>query len=371
MLKGVRLSDGTYATGSFTYDFTTQQSVSGFVSVKSTYFDGSVNAPISVTGDLIVMTNYYGGENVLQLTLNGPLTPTSNATVMPGKVASYYKTVDVVGLASTLPVKAGSVVAIPTTGASAIGPGGDNGWFVGPAKVTITTVAGAFPIAKVMYAIGDDSYQHYAGPFTVRSQGMNTIGFYAVDSHGHSSGLQTLSVDVDSTPPVTTFSQAANSVVTLTATDNASGVAATYYSIDGGAPQTGGYGINPYPSGTHTISFWSVDIAGNVEAPQTQSFTDTYVTYPTYPGPPYIVSTVAGGAVIGWNPSYDQSGIQTYIVYRLTGHSGRGGGVTWTEMGASSTNQITLPSADSGELFVEAVDNAGLATVGAPATLSF
>jgi hypothetical protein len=55
--------------------------------------------------------------------------------------------------------------------------------------------------------------------------------------------------------------------VGLTATDNAggSGVAATYYQIDGAAQQT--Y-IAPFTlaDGAHSVTYWSVDAAGNVEA---------------------------------------------------------------------------------------------------------
>ena len=51
----------------------------------------------------------------------------------------------------------------------------------------------------------------------------------------------------------------------LTATDNLSGVAATYYQIDGGQVLTG---TSPVVSGsgTHTLTYWSADNAGNLEA---------------------------------------------------------------------------------------------------------
>jgi hypothetical protein len=52
--------------------------------------------------------------------------------------------------------------------------------------------------------------------------------------------------------------------VTLTAGDNLSGTAATYYSIDGGAVTA--YGA-PFSvgKGVHTVTYWSRDLAGNVE----------------------------------------------------------------------------------------------------------
>jgi hypothetical protein len=52
--------------------------------------------------------------------------------------------------------------------------------------------------------------------------------------------------------------------VTLSATDNLSGLDATYYSIDGGSAQTYGspFGVG---KGVHVVTFWSRDLAGNVE----------------------------------------------------------------------------------------------------------
>ena len=53
--------------------------------------------------------------------------------------------------------------------------------------------------------------------------------------------------------------------VTLTAADGLSGVDKTYYSVDGGLAQTYTGEFNHSQKGTHTIKFWSVDKAGNVE----------------------------------------------------------------------------------------------------------
>ena len=76
-------------------------------------------------------------------------------------------------------------------------------------------------------------------------------------------------------PPVldtiapTTSSDAASAYVSaatihLSATDNAggSGVAHTYHKLDGGA-QTEGATIVVDAVGSHTLEFWSVDMAGN------------------------------------------------------------------------------------------------------------
>jgi hypothetical protein len=56
--------------------------------------------------------------------------------------------------------------------------------------------------------------------------------------------------------------------LTLTATDNLTGVSATYFTVNGGAPRlyTGRVSFGP---GRYVIRFWSVDGVGNVEKPHT------------------------------------------------------------------------------------------------------
>ncbi|HEY6961674.1 MAG TPA: hypothetical protein VI408_07280, partial [Gaiellaceae bacterium] len=73
----------------------------------------------------------------------------------------------------------------------------------------------------------------------------------------------------DSTAPVTTATaptgwQNTPAAVTFAATDDLSGVKATLYTIDGGPTQTG-TSFTVSADGDHTILYWSVDYAGNVE----------------------------------------------------------------------------------------------------------
>ncbi|NOU75211.1 family 16 glycosylhydrolase [Paenibacillus sp. LMG 31458] len=73
----------------------------------------------------------------------------------------------------------------------------------------------------------------------------------------------------DLTPPVTTDNAPAgwvnqDTTVTLNAVDDSSVVAATYYTVDGGAQQSGN-AITLKTEGVHTLVYWSVDNAGNVE----------------------------------------------------------------------------------------------------------
>ena len=78
----------------------------------------------------------------------------------------------------------------------------------------------------------------------------------------------------DMTPPVTTDNYQHNGVwtnegaeITLTATDDVTGVANTYYTI--AQIQHEGTGISITDEGEHIVKYWSVDNAGNVEAENT------------------------------------------------------------------------------------------------------
>ena len=79
----------------------------------------------------------------------------------------------------------------------------------------------------------------------------------------------------DLTPPVTTDNAPAGpltqpTTVSFAATDASSGVATTYFKVNGGAQQTGNT-ISLTNTGSYSLSYWSVDWAGNVEQPHTVS----------------------------------------------------------------------------------------------------
>ncbi len=178
----------------------------------------------------------------------------------------------------------------PTTTAQ-VAKAPESGWYQSGPEVTLTgsdNLSGT----TTYYTINGGDKQTYSAPFTVSTPGTNTVVFWSVDGAGNIEDAPApLILKVDSAAPSTTVKlpPAADTgwyiesglPVAFQATDNTngSGIAATYYSIntiDNGAVQT--YGepfIQSLPDGENKITFWSVDIAGNVEAKETVTQTVT------------------------------------------------------------------------------------------------
>ena len=101
----------------------------------------------------------------------------------------------------------------------------------------------------------------------------------------------TLCYGVDVTPPTTTatglFASPYNDwddsgQVSLTAADNSGGcgLAATYYTVDGG-PQQSYSGPFDLTEGAHTVTYWSVDLNGNTETTES-GYVSEDLTSPTF-----------------------------------------------------------------------------------------
>jgi len=105
---------------------------------------------------------------------------------------------------------------------------------------------------------------------------MHVVDYYSVDQAGNVGQVRTATVAVEWSPPSTTDDapdgeQGSDVTVTLAAVDRCSGVAATWWSLDGGAWQQGTSILVPAPAdgtnnGLHTICYYSIDNVGRVES---------------------------------------------------------------------------------------------------------
>lgn len=175
----------------------------------------------------------------------------------------------------------------PTTTISLNGTPGLNGWYTSNVTVTLTATDPTSPtdVNKTEYSLDGTNWFTYSVPFTITTEGVVTVYFNSTDQAGNVETTKSQTIWIDQTPPATqliigihytdgkgNIYVTSSTWFTLTATDSApgSGVANTYYRINGGnwTEYVGAFNITG-PIGTYTIDYYSVDGAGNQETPKT------------------------------------------------------------------------------------------------------
>ena len=199
----------------------------------------------------------------------------------------------------------------PTTAAINLQAANNVGWTNAAVTVTLTpSDTGGSGTATTKYQVDAGVLTTYSTPFVVSAAGSHTITYYSTDNAGNVEATKTGYVNIDTTAPTTTATglQASNNVgwsntsvsVNFTPSDTGgSGWATTKYTIDGGALQT--FGTAPLSGtpfiisapGSHTITYYSIDAAGNVEATKAGYIN---INIGVYSAPPGTVSTFAGSA---------------------------------------------------------------------------
>jgi hypothetical protein len=200
-------------------------------------------------------------------------------------VAGNIETHNVVTFDITAPVPVPDTTA-PTTTSNA------KTSYLNSALITLSAVdnAGGSGVAHTYYIL-DALPQAEGLTVSTSAVGSHSIEFWSVDVAGNIETHNVVTFEVtapvpDTTAPVTTSnvkaSYSGSALITLTAVDSAggSGVAHTYYILDG-APQAEGTAVSTSVLGSHALSFWSVDVAGNVEVATNVSFEVTAVPVPT------------------------------------------------------------------------------------------
>ncbi|MGZ4135426.1 MAG: OmpL47-type beta-barrel domain-containing protein, partial [Tumebacillaceae bacterium] len=168
--------------------------------------------------------------------------------------------------AHTVAVKIDKTAPVTTADASA-------SWSKGNVTVKLAATDAESGVAKTYYSINGSAYVEGTS-LTVDQAGTNQVSFYSVDAMGNTEDAKTITVKIDGTAPVTTASEVPTSwtkedvTVNLTATDAQSGVAHTYYSVNG-STYVEGTTVTVDKAGVNEISFYSVDQAGNEEQAQT------------------------------------------------------------------------------------------------------
>jgi Pro-kumamolisin, activation domain/Abnormal spindle-like microcephaly-assoc'd, ASPM-SPD-2-Hydin len=156
-------------------------------------------------------------------------------------------------------------------------------------KITLTATDATSGIKHTYYAVDTTactsstlgSCAVYSGPITISATGTHYVEYLTQDNAGNFSGEGIDYVYIDEVAPVTTSSLSGvlkgsafttPVKVTLSASDNYSGVASTIYSVDGGAgiPYSAPFTVTGV--GSHYIHYRSTDHAGNTEVTEIKTF---------------------------------------------------------------------------------------------------
>jgi hypothetical protein len=224
-------------------------------------------------------TDAYSGVALTRFSLDGA--PASAGSVVTAGVGSHvlqFASTDVagnveasetvsfiVGPADTTPPQTSLSPALPTT------------WVRSNVSFTLAATDDGGPSGIVtLYSLTPPGgTKSYTAPVTVTAQGVTSLSYWSVDAAGNAETPHTGTIRIDSSAPVTTSNAksryARTATIRLTATDRYSGVAATRFSLDGAAYKTGT--SVTAGTGSHTLRYYSTDVAGNTESVRTVRFT--------------------------------------------------------------------------------------------------
>ncbi|RFB09488.1 hypothetical protein DZB84_24130 [Bacillus sp. HNG] len=221
-------------------------------------------------------------------------------------------------------------------------------WSNKDVQVEFSTTDNLSGVAQTFYSINGSDFIKGTS-LTISEEGINEVSYYSVDVAGNVEEAQTAQVKIDKTAPKTTSNvedvwSNKDVQVEFSTTDNLSGVAKTFYSVNG-SDFVEGTNITVSEEGITEVSYYSVDVAGNVEDVQTVQVkidktaptieldvadeyslgTDLKLAYKAadnLSGIAHEQMTVNGTVVLnGGNVSFDQPG-QYVIEIEATDHAG-------------------------------------------------
>ncbi len=169
--------------------------------------------------------------------------------------------------------------------------------------VNITSTDGVSGVEKTLYSLDGAAYTNYSSSLSMNKENEHTLKYYAADNVGNAEDPKSKTFTVDLTSPKTTYAVSdpklgdiisPKAKITLTKSDNLSGVRNTQYYFDSHSPVV--Y-YNPVPlsglsDGDHTFTYYSTDNVNNVETKAVYNF---YLDKT----PPVTTSTIQGDQYMG------------------------------------------------------------------------
>jgi plastocyanin len=199
----------------------------------------------------------------------------------------------------------------PSVNAEVSGTQDADGNYVDVAMVTLSATDAESGVASVEYKLDDGAWTAYSSAVSVNTPGMHMLSYRATDVAGNVSdeGMAHFTVVQQDTTAPTASGQVTGSqdssgayigsaMVVLSATDSGSGVASIEYALDGGAWTAYSQAVQVSTPGAHTVVYRATDVAGNVSAEGTLTF--TVVAGEVDETPPSVSAVVSGTQNSSW-----------------------------------------------------------------------
>ncbi len=199
-------------------------------------------------------------------------------------------------------------------------PNGENGWY--RCNVSIDLIANddnESGLAELKYKINNGEWKEYNGSIALTKDGIYTIQFYAKDNVENNVS-DSITIKIDRAPPSSQCNlegtylngkYTTNVTFTISSYDSTSGVSAIHYKVDGSWLTTSSATAHGMVTsdGSHTIEYYAVDKAGNVESHHVISFTikknkPPVASFEYTPSQPYDTDEITFDA----SSSYDEDG---------------------------------------------------------------
>jgi hypothetical protein len=221
--------------------------------------DASLTISASDVG-LGVDSSYYALDGGTPVGYTSPFHVSTEGT----SVVTYWS-VDKAGLSDT-PQQV--TVQIDKTPPEVGISGVPSGWTALNVGFTVDATDTLSGLASRSYQVDSGGWMPYTAPVYLLTDGDHVVDYAAHDAAGNGA-TQTVHAKIDQSPPVTTSDAApqyahSGATIHLSPSDPYSGVASTWYSVDG-AGFVSGTTVHETVEGTHTLQFYSTDNLGNSE----------------------------------------------------------------------------------------------------------
>ena len=232
-------------------------------------------------------TKYVTSGNPTGHWTTSPIVFDTTQTGGNGLYQFYTRATDMFGNVEPAPASPDASTIVdtiaPSTLHSILGTAGTNGWYV--SSVTVTLVAGdtTSGVASTEYRIDSGSWLPYTSSFVYSTEGSHLLEYYSADNAGNLESIKGADLNVDTSDPISTIAVTgvageigwfvgASVDVNFTAVDDTSGIAAIFFSMNGGNWQSYLNEFQANQEGTTIIEYYATDLAGNSESPRSYSF---------------------------------------------------------------------------------------------------